>query len=206
MRALVIVDLQNDFMPEGALGVPEADRIVPLINRLIGKFDIVVASQDYHPCNHCSLISNHPGRRVRESVVINGLSQIIWPDHCIEGTYGSRLVEKLDQSRLARVFHKGTHPEYDSYSCFFDNGHFYSTGLDDFLRQAGADQIYLCGLTIDYCVKYSAIDAVACGFDTYVILDACRGIDMIPGDLHNAITEMVAAGVRIITADTFLEM
>ena len=171
----------------------------------MGRFELVVASQDCHPRNHCSLASNHPGKRPGETVEINGGRQIIWPDLCIEGTPGFELAERLDKSRIRQVFRKGTCPEYDSYSCFFDNGHLHATGMADYLEAAGIKEVYLAGLATDYCIKYSAIDAVQYGFDTYVILDACRGINLVPGDLQQAITAMVAAGVKIITAEMILE-
>jgi len=205
MKALLVVDIQNDFLSGGALGVPDSDRIIPLINRLMGRFDLVVASQDCHPRNHCSLASNHPGRRPGETVMIAGQPQVLWPDHCIEGSCGFQLADKLDKNRIKQIFRKGASSQYDSYSCFFDNGHVNSTGMADYLEDAGVKEVYIVGLAIDYCVKYSAIDAVNYGFDTYVIIDACRGINLVPGDLQQAITAMVAAGVKIITADMILD-
>lgn len=198
MRALVMVDIQNDFLPGGALAVPEGDQIIPIINRLPEHFDVVVATQDWHPPEHGSFAANHLGRKPGDIVPLEGLEQILWPVHCVQETRGAAFAPGLDRRRVERIFHKGIDPRIDSYSTFFDNAHRRSTGLGDYLKARGVSDVYLAGLATDYCVKYSALDARHLGFSTYVIEDACRGIDLVPGDVQRAIEEMKRAGVRMI--------
>ena len=158
MKALIVVDVQNDFVPGGALAVPEGDRVVPLCNALANSFDLVVATQDWHPADHGSFAANHPGRKVGEVIDLQGLQQILWPVHCVQNTPGAQFVHGLDTSRFARIFQKGTDPAIDSYSGFFDNGHRRSTGLGDYLRSNNVTDVYVCGLATDYCVKFTALD------------------------------------------------
>ncbi len=200
MKALVLVDLQNDFCPGGALPVKEGDKVVPLANELQKKFELIVATQDWHPKDHGSFASNHAGKKPGEVVDLHGIEQILWPDHCVQGSKGAEFHPKLDRSRITRVIHKGTDKTIDSYSTFSDNGHRKSTGLEDYLREKGVDEIYLAGLATDYCVKYSALDAVKLGFKTSVFFDACRGIDLKPGDVGRAIEEMRTAGIQVIVS------
>jgi nicotinamidase/pyrazinamidase len=200
MKALIITDIQNDFCPGGALAVAEGDAIIPLINRLQARFDLVVATQDWHPAGHGSFAANHPGKKVGDVIDLNGLEQILWPVHCVESTPGAAFHPALDRGRIARVFHKGTDAEIDSYSGFFDNGHRKATGLGEYLKEQGVDEVYLCGLTTDYCVKFSAFDAVALGFKTYVIEDACRAVNLHPGDAEKALEEMRTKGVEIVSS------
>jgi nicotinamidase/pyrazinamidase len=198
MKALIIVDVQNDFCPGGALEVREGDQVVPVINRLQPRFDLVVATQDWHPANHGSFASNHPGRQRGEVIKLAGLPQILWPDHCVQGTPGAELHPALDRSRIAPVVHKGTDPTIDSYSGFFDNGRRAATGLEKFLRERNVDEVYICGLATDYCVKATAVDARSLGFKTSLIEDAARGVELRPGDVQRAIDEMWSAGVEIV--------
>lgn len=197
-RALVIVDVQNDFMPGGALGVPEGDQVVEVINRLMPRFALVVATQDWHPPDHGSFAANHPGRRIGEVIDLNGLEQILWPVHCVQGTEGAAFAAGLDTSRSSRVFCKGVDAGTDSYSVLLDNGRRRSTGLGEHLKQRGVTQVYLAGLATDYCVKFSALDARESGFETFVVVDACRGVELAPGDTAKAIEEMQRAGVTIL--------
>jgi nicotinamidase/pyrazinamidase len=197
VKALIITDIQNDFCPGGALAIREGDEIVPLINQLQPRFELVVATQDWHPQGHGSFAANHPGKKIGEVIDLNGLPQILWPVHCVENTLGADFHPGLDRGRIARVFHKGADPGIDSYSAFFDNGHRKATGLGDYLKEQGIDEVYLCGLAIDYCVKFSALDALDLGFKTYVIEDACRGVNLRPGDVEKAIGEMRAKGVVV---------
>ncbi|HEX8128310.1 MAG TPA: nicotinamidase [Pyrinomonadaceae bacterium] len=176
--ALVIVDIQNDFCPGGSLAVKEGDRVVPLVNELQKQFALVVATKDWHPPGHSSFAS-------------------LWPPHCVQGTAGAEFVAELDTSRFARVFLKGTDIEIDSYSGFFDNEHRRATGLGDYLKERGVMDVFIAGLATDYCVKYTALDAVMLGFNTTVIVDACRGVEVQAGDTTRAIEEMAAAGVHI---------
>ncbi len=204
MRALILVDLQYDFMPGGALAVPEGNLVVPVANRLQERFDFVVASQDWHPSDHRSFAANNPGREVGDVVDLDGIGQVMWPVHCVQESRGARLVESLDQSRIRRVFQKGTNTAIDSYSTFFDNRHRQSTGLADYLRSNGIDEVFLAGLATDYCVKFSALDASRSGFRTTLVQDGCRGVELEPGDVGKALDEMRREGVTIIASGEVL--
>lgn len=198
MKALVIVDVQNDFCPGGALEVADGHAVVPVINHIQDRFDLVVATQDWHPPDHASFASNHANRTIGELININGQMQVLWPDHCVQNSAGAQLRADLNQSTIARVFQKGQNREVDSYSGFFDNGHKIATGLGEYLNEAKVDEIYICGLATDYCVMFTALDARMLGFETTLIADACRGVNLQPDDSENAIAEMQAAGVRVI--------
>jgi nicotinamidase/pyrazinamidase len=201
VKALILVDLQNDFCPGGALPVPEGDRVIPVVNRLLGRFGLVVATQDWHPPDHGSFAANHPGRKAGEAIDLNGLPQILWPVHCVQNTPGADFHPALDRGRIERVFHKGTDPAIDSYSGFFDNGRRRATGLADFLRERRVTDVFVCGLATDYCVKATALDAAALGFRTHLVDDACRGVQLRPGDIARAIAEMRAAGVVVVESE-----
>src|SRR3954468_12732007 len=153
MNALIIVDVQNDFVPGGALPVPEGDKVLPVINNLQPKFDLVVATQDWHPASHGSFAANHPGKKPGDVIQLKGLPQILWPVHCVQNTTGAAFVPTLDAKRIAKVFPKGTDPQVDSYSGFFDNGRQKATGLAEYLKQRGVTELYIVGLATDYCVK-----------------------------------------------------
>ena len=198
MRALIIVDVQNDFLPGGALAVPHGDEVIPVINRLMPRFELVVATQDWHPPDHRSFASQHAGRKVGEVVDLNGLPQLLWPDHCVQNTPGAALAATLHTTRVARVFQKGTDPGIDSYSGFFDNGQRRATNLEEYLRQHSVTDVCLVGLATDYCVKFTALDARRLGFDVLVVLDGVRGVELQAGDCVRAVEEMRAAGVQII--------
>ena len=197
MTALILVDLQNDFVPGGALPVPEGDRVVPVANLLQPRFNLVVATQDWHPANHGSFAVNHPGKRPGDEIDLNGLQQVLWPVHCVQSTPGAAFVPGLDTRRIARVFRKGTDPHIDSYSGFFDNGHRRATGLGDFLKAEKVDEVFVAGLATDYCVKFTALDAVTLGFKTCLIEDGCRGVNLRPDDVSRAIEQMREAGVAV---------
>jgi nicotinamidase/pyrazinamidase len=198
VKALIIVDVQNDFCPGGALAVRDGDRVVPIINSLQGRFDLVVATQDWHPADHLSFADNHNGLAPGEMIELNGKPQVLWPDHCVQDTQGAAFVAALDTGRIARVFQKGTAIKVDSYSGFFDNDHIHATGLGDYLRENNVDEVYVCGLATDYCVKFSALDARSLGFITFLIEDASRGVELQEGDVRRAVEEMRAAGVKIV--------
>jgi len=200
MNALILVDIQNDFLPGGALAVPDGDKIVPVANALMAKFDLVVATQDWHPSNHGSFASQYPGRSVGDVVELNGLDQILWPDHCVQNTPGAQFADGLDLNAINRVFDKGTDTGVDSYSGLFDNGRRNATGLGEYLKGRGVTQIAVCGLATDYCVKFTVLDAVELGFETTLVEDACRGVDLKAGDMVNAIEEMKAAGVKVVSS------
>lgn len=203
MQALIIVDVQNDFCPGGALAVPEGDQVVPIINRLQPHFELVVATKDWHPPDHLSFAANH-GKTPGEVIELNQRPQVLWPNHCVQGTKGAEFVPQLDRSRIARVFQKGAERGVDSYSGFFDNDGRTSTGLGDYLREQGVEQVYLCGLATDYCVKFTALDALRLGFEVYLIEDACRGVNLKPGDVEQAVAEMREAGARVIQSASIL--
>lgn len=204
MNALILVDLQNDFMPGGALAVAEGHEVVPLANRLMPLFDLVVATQDWHPADHGSFASQHPGRQIGDLIQLNGLDQVLWPDHCVQETFGAALHADLDPQRITRIFPKGTDTNIDSYSGFFDNGHRQATGLGAYLEAERVSDVYVMGLATDYCVKFTALDAVKLGFTTYLIVDGCRGVELQAGDIDRAIEELHAAGVRRIESQTIL--
>jgi nicotinamidase/pyrazinamidase len=205
MKALILIDIQYDFCSGGSLAVPEGDEIVPIANHLQKKFDLIVATQDWHPRGHGSFASTHD-KPPYEVVFINGSPQTLWPDHCVQGTHGAELVASLDRARIARIFQKGTDPRIDSYSGFLDADHKNSTGMADFLREHHVTRVYIAGLATDYCVKYTALDAVQLGFESYVVQDACRGVNLRPGDSDAAIREMKAAGVKIIRSGAILKI
>jgi nicotinamidase/pyrazinamidase len=198
VKALILIDLQNDFLPGGALPVPEGNLVIPVVNCLQPQFDLVVATQDWHPPDHGSFAANHPGRRPGEIIELAGLSQILWPVHCVQGTPGAELAPGLEIANIARVFQKGIDPSIDSYSGFYDNGRRRSTGLGEWLKAQGVQEIYVAGLATDYCVRFTALDARRLGFATFLIEDACRGVELKPGDVAQAIDEMRQAGVMTI--------
>jgi nicotinamidase/pyrazinamidase len=198
MNALIIVDLQNDFLPGGALPVPRGDEVIPIANKLQQRFELVLATQDWHPPNHGSFAANHPGKKPGDRIMLDGIEQILWPVHCVQNTHGAEFAPSFDTSRIAHVFHKGVERNIDSYSTFFDNAHRRHTGLADYLKKRGIKDIYLMGLALDYCVKYSTLDARQLGLNTYVILDGCRGINLEPGDIDRALDEMKSVGAILL--------
>jgi len=194
-RALILVDIQNDFLPGGALAVPRGDEVVPVANRIMDRFDLVIATQDWHPANHGSFAANHPGRRIGDTVELAGQAQILWPVHCVQHTTGAEFAPDLNLSAVGSVFQKGLDPDIDSYSGFYDNGRRRSTGLGEFLREQRVDRLFVLGLATDYCVKFTALDARSLRMDTRLIVDGCRGVDLAPGDSERAVQAMRAAGV-----------
>jgi nicotinamidase/pyrazinamidase len=204
MRALILVDLQNDFLPGGALAVREGDLVVPIANQLQHEVDLVIATQDWHPADHASFASRHAGRRPGEQLELEGLTQVLWPDHCVQLTHGAAFASTLDTRRISKIFPTGMNRLVDSYSGFFDNGRRYDTGLASYLRVKGAREVWVCGLATDYCVKWTALDAAELGFETVVIEDACRGVELQPGDVDEAFGELEEAGVEVLTSDALL--
>ena len=197
MHALLLIDIQNDFLPGGALAVPGGDEIIPLVNALMAEFEMIVATQDWHPPEHGSFAENHPGKPVFETVDLHGLPQTLWPVHCVQNTDGASFAPALETSRIAKVFPKGTDARVDSYSGFFDNGRRGDTGLAEWLRGQGVTELTLCGLATDYCVKFTALDALRCGFKVNLHLAACRGVDLQAGDCDKAVAEMREHGAVI---------
>jgi nicotinamidase/pyrazinamidase len=200
MNALILVDLQNDFLPRGALPVPHGDEVIPLANELQRRFELVLATKDWHPSNHGSFAANHPGKKPGDRIILDGIEQILWPVHCVQNTHGAEFAPSFDTSRIAHVFHKGTEPLIDSYSTFFDNAHRRHTALAHYLEKRAVKDIYLMGLALDYCVKYSALDARHLGLNTHVIVDGCRGIELESGDIDRALGEMKCAGALVLNS------
>jgi nicotinamidase/pyrazinamidase len=199
MQALLLFDLQNDFMPGGALGVLHGDQTVPVANRCMRLFPLIVATQDWHPPNHKSFVTENPGHRVGDVIDLDGLTQTLWPVHCVQNTRGAALHPDLDAERIARIFYKGTNPRIDSYSGFFDNAHRQDTGLGAYLRERDVDSIVALGLATDYCVRASCLDARALGFDVTVVLEGCRPVELEPGDGARALAELERAGVHLLS-------
>lgn len=199
MHALILIDIQNDFTPGGALAVPQGDKIIPLVNELQKSFGLVVATQDWHPANHKSFATNHKRKAIFEKIMLHGLEQVLWPDHCIQGSEGAKLHKTLNLNKVEAIFRKGMDPEIDSYSAFYDNGQKKSTGLAGYLRERKVQRLYICGLAADYCVYFTAKDALRENFETYIIEDATRSID--PKGFDVAKNEILSSGGQIISSE-----
>ena len=197
MKALLLIDIQNDFLAGGALAVPHGDEVVPIANRLIPEYSLVVATQDWHPADHQSFASQHPGRSIGEFVDLDGADQILWPDHCVQGSPGAEFASTIDTTRIHHIIQKGTDRDIDSYSGFFDNARRKATGLAEYLRGEHIEEVHLMGLATDYCVKFTALDAVDLGFRTVLLEEGVRGVDLNAGDSQRAIEQMQTAGVRM---------
>ncbi len=197
MDALILVDLQNDFLPGGALAVPRGDEVIPVANRLVGHFGFVVATRDWHPPDHSSFASQHPGHAVGDVIEVGGVAQVLWPDHCVQGTKGAEFAAALNDAAISEIVTKGTSRDIDSYSGFFDNNQRQATGLLDILQRSGVTRVHVMGLATDYCVKFTALDALKLGFETNLVLEGCRGVDLTPGDSDRAVDEMRAAGASV---------
>ncbi|MCH9851985.1 MAG: bifunctional nicotinamidase/pyrazinamidase [Alphaproteobacteria bacterium] len=196
-EALLVIDVQNDFCPNGSLAVPHGDAIVPVINQLIDRFETVILSQDWHPAGHSSFASSHAGKNPMELIDMPYGKQILWPDHCIQGSKGAEFHADLNSDRADLILRKGYHSSIDSYSAFQENDKQTLTGLTSYLKERGINKLYLTGLATDFCVYFSAIDAVARGFETLVILDACRGINL-DGSLETALADMQTNHIKLI--------
>ena len=199
-NALLIVDVQNDFCPGGALAIQGGDKVIPVINQIQPIFDTIIATRDWHPPNHVSFAVNHPGKNVYDIIDINGISQVLWPSHCVSGSIGAAFHPDLETDRFKIILHKGMDPAIDSYSVFLENDKKKLTGMDDFLRHLEITRIFLCGLATDYCVFYSAMDAISFGFETCVVIDACCGVDVPDRNIEKAILLMKSSGVKIISS------
>jgi len=198
MKTLIIVDLQNDFVPGGALAVPEGDQIIPVVNRIQDKFDLVIASQDWHPANHVSFASNHKNKKPLDKIEWHGTEQILWPDHCVQETWGAELHPDLNTKKVEAIFRNAMDPEIDSYSGFYDNDHEKSSGLTGFLHERKADDLYFCGLAADVCVYFSIKDALQEGFSATLIEDATRAIDA--DEYERVRKEITDKGCKIINS------
>ena len=196
MYALILVDIQNDFVPGGSLSVPFGNEIISLVNELQNSFQLIIATQDWHPRNHKSFASNHTGKVPFEKINLHGIEQVLWPDHCVQGSTGAGFHPDLQMNKVEAIFRKGMDPEIDSYSGFFDNGHKKSTGLAGYLRERKVNRVYICGLAADYCVGFTAKDALSENFETYVIEDATRAIE--PAGFVRMKHEILSNGGQII--------
>lgn len=197
MKALILVDIQKDFLPGGTLAVPGGHEIIPLANQLMKHFNLVIATQDWHPKEHKSFADNHEHHRIGDVIDLEGCHQVLWPVHCVQETDGAEFADELHRG-FHQVFYKGTETHIDSYSGFFDNGRRKATGLGEFLKEKAVTEVYVMGLATDYCVKATALDAIHLGFKTYLIEDACRGVNLQPNDIDQAINEMKKGGVHVI--------
>jgi nicotinamidase/pyrazinamidase len=205
MKALILVDLQNDLMPGGALAVPQGQAVIPLANRLQGFFKVVVATQDWHPAGHCCFAANHAGKQPGDVILLRKESQTLWPVHCVQNTRGAELATGLMLNRVNKVLRRGTAPEIDSRSAFFDAGHAQATGLNSYLQDKNVTEVYVMGLATDCEVKYTALDAVGLGFKAFLIEDACRARNLTPDSETRAIEEMKEAGVSIVSTRQILQ-
>lgn len=196
-RALICVDIQNDFLPGGALAVPKGNAVVPVANQVIPKFDLVIATQDWHPADHQSFASQHERHSIGDVIRLGEVDQVLWPDHCVQGTAGAEFASDLCLPADMVVFRKGTDREVDSYSGFFDNDRRSATGLESYLREQQVQCVYVLGLATDYCVKFTALDARRLGFQAVLIEDGCRGVNLRSGDSTQAVEEMADHGVRM---------
>ena len=202
MKALLLIDIQNDFLPGGSLTVRDGDEIIPLVNQLQSGFDLVVATQDWHPQEHKSFASNHEEKKAFETIQWQGLPQVLWPDHCVQGTFGAELSTAVNWNKTEAIFRKGTNSEIDSYSGFYDNDHLKSTGLADYLKGRKIAEVYIAGLAGDYCVYFTAKDALQEGFITYMIEDATRSIS--EEGFAKAKKDIEAKGGKIIQSNKVL--
>jgi nicotinamidase/pyrazinamidase len=200
VKTLLVIDVQNDFCPGGSLAVKDGDKVVPVINRARERFDQVIFTQDWHPKTHKSFAVNHPGKKPYDQITLGGMPQTLWPVHCVQGTRGAELRADLLVRPGERIFQKGTDPEIDSYSAFYDNAHRKSTGLSQYLRAQRVTELTLCGLATDYCVNFSALDALGEGFRVAVLAPACRGVNLQPDDSEKALEALRAKGATIAVA------
>jgi len=199
MKTLIIIDVQNDFMPGGHLEVSHGNQIVPVINKIQGYFDLVLATQDWHPKEHKSFASNHFGKKPFDRMTLNGVQQTLWPDHCIQGSHGAELHKDIESNRIAAIFRKGMDPDIDSYSGFYDNNHELTTGLSGFLKEKGVTEIHFCGLAADICVYYTILDSILEGFTSVLVEDASQ--PLYPDKFDDVKCELAKLGVLIITSN-----
>ncbi len=198
--ALLIIDIQNDFCPGGSLAVEHGDTIIPVVNRIAPRFRTVVATRDWHPVGHVSFASRHKGSKPMETIEVNGLQQILWPDHCVQATEGAGFHPQLDLRPVDLIVHKGTNPELDSYSALFENDHRTKTGLDGYLRTLEISHLYVAGLATDVCVYFSAMDARKLGYQVTLLTDATRGVDQPAGSVDESLSTMEQNGVQMLAS------
>ncbi len=197
-KALLLIDIQNDFLPTGALPVKDGDEVISVANQEMENFDFVIATQDWHPKNHESFASMHEGKNSGDIIDLYGLTQILWPNHCIQNSEGASLSSKLNLDKIDIVVQKGTDSTVDSYSGFFDNGRKKETKLNSILKDSGVEELFIMGLATDYCVKFTVLDALSLDYKVNLIQDGCRGVELNQGDIENALNEMKKAGANLI--------
>lgn len=205
-NALLVIDVQNDFLPGGSLEVKDGDKIIPVINAIQKHFDLVVATQDWHPADHESFAVMHPGKNIGNIILLDGAEQILWPEHCVQNGKGAEFPPELDTSGFDEIFYKGLNKHVDSYSGFFDNRKGEDTGLGDYLKRNNVGNVYIVGLASDYCVKFTVLDALDLEFNTFVIADACRGVNLKEGDVERAFEEMAEKGAHVISSKELLNL
>ena len=198
MDGLILVDLQNDFFENGALAVPKSNEILEPVNKILDSFKLVIATKDWHPSDHRSFASNNTGVSVGELIELDGLTQIMWPDHCVQGSFGAMFHSNLKTQKIVKVFQKGCNINVDSYSGFYDNAKRGDTGLKSYLNEMNVNRLFIAGLATDYCVKFTALDSVASGFETFLIKDCCRAVNLDADDERSAIEVMRDYGVNIV--------
>lgn len=199
-KALLLIDIQNDFLPGGSLAINKGNEILPIINQLLSlPFEFVIATKDWHPQEHLSFAVNHKKNPGEKIILENHIEQILWPVHCVQNTIGAEFPPLLNPKKITAIFSKGTNKTIDSYSAFFDNGHYQSTGLDHYLKKHQIHKLFIAGLATDYCVKYSVLDALNLNFKVFVITDACQGVNLSPHDSEKALQTMKEAGATLIT-------
>ncbi len=195
-KALLLIDLQKDFTRNGALEVPYGEEVIPVANALLPLFSHTIATKDWHPANHVSFAPNHAGKKVGDVIEAYGATQVLWPIHCEANTPGAEFAEGLHHKQIQKLILKGMNPKLDSYSGFFDNAHLAKTDLDDYLKDNRISDLYIMGLATDYCVKFTVLDACSLGYNVYLIEDGCRGVDVSPGDVEQALLDMEQAGAQ----------
>ena len=206
MKALLIIDLQNDFLPGGALAVNCGDEIIPIINELQSVFDLVIATKDWHPANHKSFASNHQNEKIGNVINLNGIEQVLWSDHCVQNSFGAELSSLLNKDSISKIIIKGTDTEIDSYSAFFDNNHINSTGLHKYLKENNVDELFITGLATDYCVYFTVKDALQLGYKTRLVTDAVKGVNINSSDSQKAIDDMEKNGAMLITSKEIINL
>lgn len=202
--ALLIVDIQNDFLSGGSLEVKDGNKVIPIINKIQNNFTTIIATQDWHPANHKSFASQHQENNIGDFIDLNGITQILWPDHCVQNEYGSQFSNDLSLEKVEKVVQKGSNPEIDSYSGFFENDKLTETELHKYLKSKNIKTVYICGLASDYCVKFTAIDAANLGYETILIQDATKAVNISPNDHEKALEEMKNTGVKIINSSDLI--
>lgn len=200
--ALLLVDIQNDFLPGGALGVEQGDQILPTVNALQAKFNLILASQDFHPAEHESFAANHEGKSIGEVVSLEGLPQILWPVHCVQGSWGAEFSPELIRDRWTQIVKKGLNTKVDSYSAFFDNAKRGDTGLHTLLQEKGVKRLFVVGLALDYCVKFTVLDALDLGFETFLVREGTRAVNLKASDGEQALEEISLAGAKVISEES----